>query len=203
MEVLRWRLGMDSAGGCPVKRRVARVVLPRLGRLVIGPAPRRGRSSVGRAPEWHSGGQGFDSPRLHQRGSMGLAITLRLLAASEQNTDPSEPVWVARFRRRSECDDGRRAAITIATMPPKRTVRRRFCCSMALSRSWRAWSSRPAARISICWCVGAIGSLRGGTDDRFSLVLGQHPPLDERGNHEPALFWCMGAALAASIIVPA
>ena len=24
-----------------------------------------GRSSVGRAPEWHSGGQGFDSPRLH------------------------------------------------------------------------------------------------------------------------------------------
>ena len=25
----------------------------------------RGRSSVGRAPEWHSGGQGFDSPRLH------------------------------------------------------------------------------------------------------------------------------------------
>ena len=27
----------------------------------------RGRSSVGRAPEWHSGGQGFDSPRLHQR----------------------------------------------------------------------------------------------------------------------------------------
>ena len=26
----------------------------------------RGRSSVGRAPEWHSGGQGFDSPRLHQ-----------------------------------------------------------------------------------------------------------------------------------------
>ena len=25
----------------------------------------RGRSSVGRAPEWHSGGQGFESPRLH------------------------------------------------------------------------------------------------------------------------------------------
>ena len=24
-----------------------------------------GRSSVGRAPEWHSGGQGFDPPRLH------------------------------------------------------------------------------------------------------------------------------------------
>jgi hypothetical protein len=27
----------------------------------------RGRSSVGRALEWHSRGQGFDSPRLHQR----------------------------------------------------------------------------------------------------------------------------------------
>src|SRR5882762_3979222 len=25
----------------------------------------RGRSSVGRAPEWHSGGQGFEPPRLH------------------------------------------------------------------------------------------------------------------------------------------
>ncbi len=25
----------------------------------------RGRSSVGRAREWHSRGQGFDSPRLH------------------------------------------------------------------------------------------------------------------------------------------
>lgn len=25
-----------------------------------------GRSSVGRAPEWHSGGRGFDSHRLHQ-----------------------------------------------------------------------------------------------------------------------------------------
>ncbi len=24
-----------------------------------------GRSSVGRAPEWHSGGQGFEPPRLH------------------------------------------------------------------------------------------------------------------------------------------
>ena len=27
----------------------------------------RGRSSVGRALEWHSRGQGFDSPRLHRR----------------------------------------------------------------------------------------------------------------------------------------
>src|SRR5207302_5284258 len=25
-----------------------------------------GRSSVGRAPQWHCGGQGFESPRLHQ-----------------------------------------------------------------------------------------------------------------------------------------
>src|SRR2546423_8779061 len=26
---------------------------------------RRGLSSVGRAPQWHCGGQGFESPRLH------------------------------------------------------------------------------------------------------------------------------------------
>src|ERR1043166_6773770 len=30
-----------------------------------GSAGTRGRSSVGRALEWHSRGQGFDSPRLH------------------------------------------------------------------------------------------------------------------------------------------
>ncbi len=36
--------------------------------LVVAPYPcliGRGRSTVERAPEWHSGGQGFDSPRLH------------------------------------------------------------------------------------------------------------------------------------------
>ena len=33
----------------------------------------RGRSSVGRALEWHSRGQGFDSPRLHGRTASGLA----------------------------------------------------------------------------------------------------------------------------------
>jgi hypothetical protein len=27
----------------------------------------RGCSSLGRAPEWHSGGKGFDPPHLHQR----------------------------------------------------------------------------------------------------------------------------------------
>ena len=31
----------------------------------------RGRSSVGRALEWHSRGQGFDSPRLHCAASCG------------------------------------------------------------------------------------------------------------------------------------
>ena len=28
--------------------------------------PQRGRSSVGRTPAWHAGGQGFESPRLHR-----------------------------------------------------------------------------------------------------------------------------------------
>jgi hypothetical protein len=38
---------------------------------------RRGRSSVGRAPQSHCGGQGFKSPRLHQlnlRRNLGLAV---------------------------------------------------------------------------------------------------------------------------------
>ena len=38
--------------------------------LLHGTGPRRGRSSVGRALEWHSRGQGFDSPRLHGRCSL-------------------------------------------------------------------------------------------------------------------------------------
>ena len=72
--VKRW--GCSRADGCfpwsrtPVLPLVLPLVLPCYGGLVIGPAstPNRcpwGRSSVGRAPEWHSGGQGFDSPRLH------------------------------------------------------------------------------------------------------------------------------------------
>src|SRR2546429_2378256 len=32
-----------------------------------------GRSSVGRAPQWHCGGQGFESPRLHQSSPAVLA----------------------------------------------------------------------------------------------------------------------------------
>ena len=38
-----------------------------------GTPPRRGRSSVGRAREWHSRGQGFDPPRLHSDGPAGEA----------------------------------------------------------------------------------------------------------------------------------
>ena len=33
-----------------------------------------GRSSVGRAPEWHSGGQGFEHPRLHHPAEIQASI---------------------------------------------------------------------------------------------------------------------------------
>ena len=33
---------------------------------IFAPAFGWGLSSVGRAPQWHCGGQGFESPRLHQ-----------------------------------------------------------------------------------------------------------------------------------------
>ena len=33
-----------------------------------------GRSSPGRAPEWHSGGKGFDSPRLHQSSLLPMQL---------------------------------------------------------------------------------------------------------------------------------
>ena len=34
---------------------------------IIAKYVERGRSSAGRAPAWHAGGQGFDPPRLHHR----------------------------------------------------------------------------------------------------------------------------------------
>jgi hypothetical protein len=43
-----------------------------------------GRSSVGRAPEWHSGGQGFEPPRLHHpsRQYVSLLWTLKPVFAA-------------------------------------------------------------------------------------------------------------------------
>src|SRR6266496_5237713 len=65
----------------PCSRRVARL---------CGAAIYRGRSSVGRAREWHSRGQGFDPPRLHclglagdaERGFLGCAGVERALDSS-------------------------------------------------------------------------------------------------------------------------
>src|SRR4051812_2792649 len=37
---------------------------------------RRGLSSVGRAPQWHCGGQGFESPRLQSLSSAAFAVEL-------------------------------------------------------------------------------------------------------------------------------
>ncbi len=77
-----------------------------------------GRSSVGRAPQWHCGGQGFDPPRLHHftkrpvarpaffvRGDDGVAAVSenlerggrRAVADDEkgpaQRRAPGEPMW--------------------------------------------------------------------------------------------------------------
>ena len=35
-----------------------------------------GRSSVGRAPQWHCGGQGFESPRLHHVQHQALRFNM-------------------------------------------------------------------------------------------------------------------------------
>src|SRR5688572_9773171 len=60
----------------------------------------RGRSSVGRALEWHSRGQGFDSPRLHwsnrvekrvgyQSGQMEQTVNLPAYAYVGSNPTPT------------------------------------------------------------------------------------------------------------------
>ena len=43
---------------------------------IIGSSP-RGISSAGRALEWHSRGQGFDPPILHQKNRIGIRIPMR------------------------------------------------------------------------------------------------------------------------------
>ena len=45
----------------------------------------RGRSSAGRAPRLQRGGQGFESPRLHQNASRSLIVTQKLEFELEQS----------------------------------------------------------------------------------------------------------------------
>ena len=51
-----------------------------------------GRSSAGRAPEWHSGGQGFDPPRLHRKPAPrgGFRISRR---ATNASTESNRRCW--------------------------------------------------------------------------------------------------------------
>ena len=65
----------------------------------------RGHSSVGRAPEWHSGGRRFDSAWLHQtpRIQAGVAATfrqvLRIVHRAAGMRDMADPVRSADLRR--------------------------------------------------------------------------------------------------------
>src|SRR4051812_33462142 len=71
----RWRSRKPSVSAPPSPRESSTFVdstpYPRVFYGVpcgtLSGAARGGRSSVGRALEWHSRGQGFDSPRLHLR----------------------------------------------------------------------------------------------------------------------------------------
>ncbi len=57
-----------AAAESPARMRAARNFNARiaLGSVAATPGETRGRSSAGRAPEWHSGGREFDPHRLHQ-----------------------------------------------------------------------------------------------------------------------------------------
>ena len=53
-----------------------------------------GRSSVGRAPEWHSGGQGFEPPRLHHPSFLPpLAIKI----SCQPESNPGNRVCIVRL----------------------------------------------------------------------------------------------------------
>src|ERR1039457_100128 len=66
------------SGSCRLSSCAGRKSVPRCQRR-----PRRGRSSVGRALEWHSRGQGFDRPRLHGRAA----------ARFRRGADEQTPAW--------------------------------------------------------------------------------------------------------------
>jgi hypothetical protein len=65
------------------------------------PARPRGRSSVGRALEWHSRGQGFDSPRLHHQGTPVKSGTSSVSVATEDRADfePCLPIVSPKGRK--------------------------------------------------------------------------------------------------------
>ena len=66
----------------------------------------RGRSSVGRAFEWHSKGQGFDSPRLHTLAMAQSPAEPPLVFIHDWFSDPTTE-WsaqVARFGRDYDCN---------------------------------------------------------------------------------------------------
>src|SRR5262249_5754120 len=81
-----------------------------------GPASRRswGRSSVGRAREWHSRGQGFDPPRLHQRENPARSKTKKFPIGDHSRL--SSPVYITvisqkvKKLRRTEHDGARGAS---------------------------------------------------------------------------------------------
>jgi hypothetical protein len=53
-------------------RKLGHKTVDTLGGFLLLTKPLRGCSSVGRALEWHSRGEGFDSPQLHQKKMEGL-----------------------------------------------------------------------------------------------------------------------------------
>ena len=65
----------------------------------------RGISAVGSAPQWHCGGQEFDSPMLHQKSSIfraffffTVALILPTNPLSEQNSEQNQRVTPASLR---------------------------------------------------------------------------------------------------------
>jgi hypothetical protein len=121
--VKRW--GCSRADGCfPWSRTpVLPLVLPCYGGLVIGPAstPNRcpwGRSSVGRAPEWHSGGQGFDSPRLHQRNQLHMLRICGVTVTSRSLRTPCGPTRRHFGTIMPRCGDDRSTQPVRATLTP-------------------------------------------------------------------------------------
>jgi hypothetical protein len=102
------------------------------------PAP-WGCSSAGRAPEWHSGGQGFDSPQLHSRsdGGIGRRARFRILWGYPRGGSSPLPSIAGRTIARS----WRRSALPLEKNP---------CAEARPEWPFRVWVSParegPAAR---------------------------------------------------------
>jgi hypothetical protein len=127
---------------------------------------RRGRSSVGRAPQSHCGGQGFKSPRLHQRNF--------------RPAPPSARSGIACCARRKRDQQTRHLQVHGRPELDKITTALRTACP-----AHRALASRPAA------ASAALAVVRAPAADNGKAFSGPRRPWQDEWAAPPSRRGCI------------